>query len=112
MLAKKVFGVRIIEGNDVATKVFTGLPSWDMFLHVFMFLSPFVTPSKVVKLDDEFFFCFSKATVKPFHYRFVDLVFPMELCLIYFRSGWMQCLFGCNFLSLGPPEKLCKTVCL
>ncbi len=55
MLAKKVFGVRIIEGNDMATKVFTGLPSWDMFLHVFMFLSSFVTPSKVVKLDDEFF---------------------------------------------------------
>ncbi len=70
MLAKKVFGVRIIEGNDVATKVFTRLPSWAMFLHVFMFLSLFVTPSKVVKLDDEFF-CFSKATVKPFHYRFV-----------------------------------------
>ncbi len=55
VLAKKVFGVRIIKGNDVATKVFTGLPSWAMFLHVFMFLSPFVTPSKVVKLDDEFF---------------------------------------------------------
>ena len=34
-------GVTMIEGNDKLTQTFTGLPSWAMFLHLFMFLSPF-----------------------------------------------------------------------
>ena len=31
----------MIEGKDKATKFYTGLPTWAVFLHVFMFLSPF-----------------------------------------------------------------------
>ena len=55
LLNSKVFGVAMIQGNDDTTKFFTGLPSWSMFLHIFMFLSPFVTPSRCVDFDNEFF---------------------------------------------------------
>ncbi len=55
-LKRRVFGVVNIQGNDVATKFYKGLPCWGMFLHVFMFLSPFVVRSNIsVSLDDEYF---------------------------------------------------------
>ena len=52
-LSATVFGMCMIEGNNAATKFYTGLPSWGMFLHIYIFLSPFVTPSKSVQLDVE-----------------------------------------------------------
>ena len=52
-LSATVFGMSMIEGNNAATKFYTGLPSWGMFLHIYMFLSLFVTPSKSVQLDVE-----------------------------------------------------------
>ena len=33
------FGIRTLEGNDDRTKFYTGLPSWTVFLHLFLFLS-------------------------------------------------------------------------
>ena len=52
-LQKKIFGVGMIEGNDNATKFYTGLPNWCIFLHIFMFLSPFITPSCSLSFHDE-----------------------------------------------------------
>ena len=43
LLRKKVedmrFGFKTIEGNDGRTKFYTGLPSWAVFLHLFLFLA-------------------------------------------------------------------------
>ena len=52
-LKEKSFGISKIEGNDTATKFYTGLPNWSTFLHLFMFLSPFVVPSCAFSYDDE-----------------------------------------------------------
>ena len=42
-LQKKTFGIGMIEGNDDdATKFYTRLPNWHIFLHLFMFLTPFI----------------------------------------------------------------------
>jgi hypothetical protein len=54
-LRKKVFGISYIDGNDGATSYYTGLPTSSMFLHVYLFLSPDVSPSKVVSLEEELF---------------------------------------------------------
>ena len=37
------FSVDIIQGNDHMTKFYTGLPSRGVFLHIFCFLSPYMT---------------------------------------------------------------------
>ena len=39
-LQERMFGISMIEGNNNATKFFTGLPNWNVFLHLFMFVSP------------------------------------------------------------------------
>ena len=35
-LSRRAFGVNTIQGDDAATKFFTGLPCWGMFLHLYM----------------------------------------------------------------------------
>ena len=49
------FGVDKIQGNDHMTRFYTGLPSWGVFLHIFCFLSPYVTPSSRLCQEDELF---------------------------------------------------------
>ena len=49
-LRRNVFGISNIQGDDKATKYFTGLPTWAMFLHLYMFLSADVSPSKDISL--------------------------------------------------------------
>jgi hypothetical protein len=48
LLSSKVFSIAMMEGNDTRTKFYTGLPTYPVFLHVFLFFSPFITPSKCV----------------------------------------------------------------
>ena len=47
------FGVTQIQGNDQKTKFYTGLPTWGVFLHIFCFISPCVSPSSKLCLEDE-----------------------------------------------------------
>ena len=49
------FGVDKIQGNNHMTRFYTGLPSWGVFLHIFCFLSPYVTPSSRLCQEDELF---------------------------------------------------------
>ena len=44
----------MIKENDERTSFYTGLPSWSVLLHVFLFLSPYVTPAVLLSLEDEF----------------------------------------------------------
>ena len=53
-LDAETFSVRIIEGNDHLTKFYTGLSTWVVFLHLYMFLSPFLSQPKALSLMDEF----------------------------------------------------------
>ena len=59
-LKERSFGVATIQGDDKATKFYTGLTSYGVFLHVFMFLSPFVKSSRSLALDEELFLTLTK----------------------------------------------------
>ena len=39
-LASQTCGVSMIKENNECTSFYTGLPSWNVFVHVFLFLSP------------------------------------------------------------------------
>ena len=47
------FGVHKIEENDDATKFYTGLPAWRVFLHLYHFLSPYIVSSSTTALSPE-----------------------------------------------------------
>ena len=49
------FGIRTIEGNDDRTKFYTGLPSWAVFLHLFLFLAAPASSSCKLSLEDEIY---------------------------------------------------------
>lgn len=56
LLPKHKVGVSIIQGSDKLTQTFTGLPSWAMFMHLFLYLSPFMhNPVSMLSTDDELF---------------------------------------------------------
>ena len=54
-LKLSMFSVKMIAGNDSSTQFYTGLPSCSVFLHLYTFLTPHVTPSNCLPLDEEFF---------------------------------------------------------
>ena len=53
-LANQTCWVSMIKDNDERTSFYTGLPSWSVFVHVFLFLLPYVTPAVLLSLEDEF----------------------------------------------------------
>ena len=54
-IQEEQFGVDKIQGNDHMTRFYTGLLSWGVFLHIFCFLSPYVTPFSRLCQEDELF---------------------------------------------------------
>ena len=36
------YGCDLIKDNDTATKFYTGLPSWDMYMLIFNFVAPYI----------------------------------------------------------------------
>lgn len=52
-LRKRLFEISYIEGNDKATSYYTGLPSWFVFLHLYMFLSTDVLSSVGLSCEEE-----------------------------------------------------------
>ena len=40
-LQSSIFRAALIQGNDSLTHQYTGLPTWSVFLHIVMFLTPF-----------------------------------------------------------------------
>ena len=55
------FSVSMIEGNDKATQFYTGLPTWAVFFHLFMFISPFASSTPcVINLENQLFITLTK----------------------------------------------------
>ena len=52
----------MLEGNDLITKFYTGLPSWSMFVYVFTFVSRDLNPrgNHALCLEDQFFLALIK----------------------------------------------------
>ena len=80
-LRRKVFEVSNIQGNDKATGYYTGLPTWGMFLHLFMFLSADVSPSKNITLEDELLIYFPVLSRLRLKLSLQDLAIRMDLSL-------------------------------
>ena len=54
-LEDEAFGIRTIEANDDKTKYYTRLPSWSVFLHLYLFLAPHSSPFSKLSLENELF---------------------------------------------------------
>ena len=56
-LQSSIFRAAMIQGNDSLTHQYTGLPTWSVFLHIVMFLTPFAptTRSTTLTIEDEIF---------------------------------------------------------
>ena len=50
---KSSFAINTMKENDENTKFFTGLPSWQVFLHLLSFLAPFLGQSIVLSVQDQ-----------------------------------------------------------
>ena len=105
-LTNKVFGVGMIEGSDTATKFYTGLPTWGMFLHVFMFLSPFVTPSRSAKLDDEYFAVLVRLRLNLFVVDLASRLGVSSGTLVNIFQKWLDVMFvRLQFLITWPSRE-------
>ena len=111
-LKERIFGIHIIRRNDSHTKFFTGLPTWSMFFYVFMFLSPFITPSRSICLEDEFFLTLLKLRLNLFA---TDLAsrFGVSIGLTSkMFQKWLTTMFiWLQFLITCPSERLCSRTC-
>ena len=96
----------MIQGNDALAWLYTGLPSWPVFFHLVMFLTPFAKPklSFFLTIEDEIFltlvrlrltlfyedlahrFAISVASVSKIFQKWVDIMFA-KLCLLI---AWPQ----------------------
>ena len=56
-LQLSIFHATMIRDNDSLAHQYTGLPTWSVFLHIVMFLTPFVpiTQSTALTIEDEVF---------------------------------------------------------
>ena len=59
VLKSSHFSLKMLEGNDIRTKFYTGLPSWSVFLYVFM-LVPLELNSRGNALRINFFLTLAK----------------------------------------------------
>ena len=99
------FNVSIIEGHNKNTKFYTGLSTWGLFLHLFMFLSPFATSiSCTITMENQLFltlvrlrlnllyedlaerFCISIGTVSHIFDCWLDILYSRLKFLIMWPS--------------------------
>ena len=106
-LSRRAFGVNTIQGDDAATKFFTGLPCWGMFLHLYMFLVPFITPSKSIGLDDEFFAVLARLRL---NLMLKDLAMRFDVSLGTMSNifqMWLDVMFiRLKFLIVWPSQEI------
>ena len=108
-LKLSMFSVKMIAGSDSSTQFYTGLPSCSVFLHLYTFLTPHVTPSNCLPLDEEFLLVLVKfrlnlmlqdvATRFSISLRSASLVF----------QKWLDVMFVClRFLISWPNREVVR----
>ena len=108
-LDENTFGIRTIEANDEKTKFYTGLPSWGVFLHLFLFLAPPPSPFSKLSLENELFLVLIRlrlglllediATRFRIHTSMVSRIFQKWLDIMFIRL---------SFLIGWPDRDICK----
>ena len=89
-LKQSIFSLKLISGNDVSTRFYTGLPSYVVFLHLYTFLSPYVNSSRYLPLD-EVFLNTSEVATKPGVSRFIFPVFNQSDTHFSYFSEMVEC---------------------
>lgn len=115
-LKSSCFSFRMLEGNDLITKFYTGLPSWSMFVYVFTFVSRDLNPhgNHALCLEDQFFLALLKLRLdllmEDIAHRFSVSVSTAS-CIF---SKWVDILYTRLHFLIAWPQKeiLCKTCLL
>lgn len=76
---ENVFGVSLIQVNDKATILYTGLSSYKMFVHLFLFFSPWMTATRSLSLEKWAFPNIGQASFEPIPGRFGYTIFKVDL---------------------------------
>ena len=66
-LQECAFSFKIIEANDNLTAFYTGLPSWVVFLHVYMYTIPYISQGCSLSSMDELFLTLVKLRLNLMH---------------------------------------------
>ncbi|XP_011402769.2 PREDICTED: uncharacterized protein LOC100634182 [Amphimedon queenslandica] len=107
-LKKVTFSVELLKDNDKLVLLYTGLPSWPVFMHTFQFVSKFVTPSLVLSLEDEMLLTLLRLrldlTLNDLAVRFA--VSLPTVSRIF--DKWIDALYAClQFLIKWPSGEIC-----
>ena len=95
------FSVSMIEGNDKATQFYTGLPTWAVFFHLFMFISPFASSTPcVINLENQLFITLTKLRLNLLYkdlagrcgvsIRTISTIFDRWLDIMYSRLKFLS----------------------
>uniref|UniRef100_A0A1X7TTH8 DDE Tnp4 domain-containing protein n=1 Tax=Amphimedon queenslandica TaxID=400682 RepID=A0A1X7TTH8_AMPQE len=107
-LKKVTFSVELLKDNDKLVLLYTGLPSWPVFMHTFQFVSKFVTPSLVLSLEDEMLLTLSRLrldlTLNDLAVRFAVSVATVSRIF----DKWIDALYArLQFLIKWPSREIC-----
>ncbi len=103
----QTFSIGMIEGKDAATKFYTGLPTWPVFLHLFLYLSPFVQCGQALTPIDKLFLVTVKLRL---NLMTVDLAnrFHISAGLVHKTTcKWLEVMYvRLEFLILWPSRDI------
>lgn len=101
------FSFRMLEGNDLRTKFYTGLPSWPVFVYVFTFVSRDLNSrgNHALCLEDQFFLALVKLRL---NLLFEDIAHRFGVSLSTASctfSKWVDILFTRLHFLISWPQK-------
>ena len=92
-LRQRVFSSSLVVGNDAATKFYTGIPSYGVFVLLFTFLSPYVNAPWCLSKDDEYFLTLVKLRL---NLLFQDLAYRFGISVSSISTifqKWLDVMF-------------------
>ena len=110
-LANVTFGFRMIEGSDKKTRFYTGLPSYPVFVHLYLFLTPSLTSCKLSKLslEDELFLVLVRLRL---NLLLDDLAIRFKVTISVVSriiQRWLNVMFvRLSFLISWPDRSICQ----
>ena len=102
------YGCDLIKDNDTATKLYTGLPSWDMYMLIFNFVAPYIPRirSKLI-LQDELLMVLMRLRL---NLLITDISYCFEISNSTVTSvfhQWIEILYLClKFLVIWPSQDI------
>ena len=104
------FGIQTIEANDKLTKFYTGLPTWPVFLHLFLFLNVSTTsPLSRLSPENELLLVLVRLRLG---LLYKDLAVRFNVCLSAVTrivNKWINLMYTrLSFLIAWPEQDVCR----